>query len=135
MISSTLSLDLRHVAGAFPLNVLMTWGMRTNGRTAQSNYEADDLFWALASVTARGAGTAWVRADAADPFLNDPANGHVAGQVTGTGYTTEIRPPWSVFEDFFGGSLVPEITHDTGYPLFFCPRINNTCLSNYRHML
>ena len=85
----------------------------------QSSYEADDHFWAFASITARGAGTAWVRADAADPFLNDPANGHVAGQVTATGYTAEIRLPWSVFEPFFGGPLVPKDGTVIGFDITF----------------
>ena len=74
-----------------------------------STYEADDHYWIFAPVTTAGSSGAWSQSlnAAVDPELGEPGNGHVAGQKTGSGYSAEIRLPWSVFEPFFGAALAP----------------------------
>ncbi|HIE27098.1 TPA: hypothetical protein EYP66_07410 [Candidatus Poribacteria bacterium] len=59
------------------------------------------------------------KADAEHPILNDPANGHVAGKQTGIGYNAEVRLPWSIFEPFYGGTLVPEDGMVFGFDITF----------------
>ena len=75
-----------------------------------STYEADDHYWIFAPLTTSGDSAAWAQSlsAASDPELGNPANGHVAGQKSGSGYMAEIRLPWSVFEPFFGGTLTPK---------------------------
>lgn len=75
-----------------------------------STYEADDHYWIFAPLTTSGDSAAWSQSlsAASDPELGNPANGHVAGQKSGSGYMAEIRLPWSVFEPFFGGTLTPK---------------------------
>jgi len=87
----------------------------------QSTYAGDDHYWIFAPLTGREAGTAWSSSLSArgDPILNDPANGHVIGVVSDTGYTVEIRLPWSVFEPFFGAPLVPEHGLTIGFDITF----------------
>ena len=74
-----------------------------------STYQADDHYWFFAPLTTSGASAAWSQSlsAASDPELGNPANGHVAGQKSGSGYSVEMRLPWSIFEPFFGGTLTP----------------------------
>lgn len=74
-----------------------------------STYEADDHYWIFGPVTTEGTSGAWSQSLSAglDPELGEAANGHVAGQKTGSGYAAEMRLPWSIFEPFFGAALEP----------------------------
>jgi hypothetical protein len=47
------------------------------------------------------------------------ANGHVAGKKTSIGYNAEVRLPWSVFEPFYGGALVPKDGLVMGFDITF----------------
>jgi len=87
---------------------------------AQSVFEADDVFWTTAPLTNRGAPAVFENPAAAEnPVLNDPANGHVAGKKTSIGYNAEVRLPWSVFEPFYGGPLVPTDGLVVGFDISF----------------
>ena len=86
-----------------------------------STYEADDHYWIVGPFTSGGSSAVWALSLSAglDPELGDPANGHVAAQETGTGYSAEVRFPWSVFEPFFGGPLVPADGMVVGFDITF----------------
>ena len=98
--------DTKHDA---PKTVFPKHKFETKKVASESTYQADDHYWIFAPLTGRGAGASWSQAlDAgADPILNNPANKHVAGRITNTGYTAEIRLPWTVFKPFSGGLLLP----------------------------
>jgi hypothetical protein len=91
----------------------------TGAAATQSTYQADDIFWAVAPLTTRGAPAVFEKATAAQPILNDPANGHAAAKVTSIGYNFELRLPWSIFESFYGEPLVPKDGMAFGFDVTF----------------
>ncbi|MFQ6042399.1 MAG: sugar-binding protein [Candidatus Poribacteria bacterium] len=91
----------------------------TGDAAGQSAYQADDIFWTVAPVTTRGYPGVYEKADAEQPILNDPANGHAAGKQTSIGYNAEVRLPWSIFEPFYGGALVPKDGMVFGFDITF----------------
>ena len=92
----------------------------TGAVAAQSAFEADDVFWTIAPLTNRGAPAVFENVEAAEsPVLNNPANGHIAGKKTSTGYNAEVRLPWSVFEPFYGSPLVPKDGLVVGFDISF----------------
>jgi hypothetical protein len=69
----------------------------------------DDVFYRLTPITSRGTPAVFEGAGlAANAILNNPANKHTAAKKTATGYTAEMRIPWSIFTPFYGGNLVPK---------------------------
>jgi hypothetical protein len=84
-----------------------------------STYEADDIYWIFGPLTSGGTSTAWSSDGSFNPDLGDPANGHVAAQETGNGYTAEARLPWSVFESPYGGPLTPTNGLVIGFDITF----------------
>ena len=68
-----------------------------------STYQADDNYWIFGPLTTADRSGAWTQAlgAALDPELGDPAKGHVVSQKTSSGYSIEMRLPWSIFEPFF----------------------------------
>lgn len=91
----------------------------TEAVAAVSVYEADDIYWAVAPLTTRGYPGVYEKADPEQPILNNPANGHVAGMITGIGYNAEIRLPWSILEPFYGEPLVPKDGMAFGFDITF----------------
>jgi len=80
----------------------------------------DDVFYIMTPITNRGTpavfeGTALT----ANAILNDPANKHAAAKKTATGYTAEIRIPWSIFTPFYGAPLIPKSGMVMGFDLSF----------------
>jgi len=81
----------------------------TGAVAAQSTNQPDDVFYIMTPITNRG--TPGVFEGAAlgqNLILNDPANKHAMAIKTNTGYSAEIRIPWSLLEPFYGGPLVPK---------------------------
>ncbi len=77
-------------------------------------------FFIVAPITARKAPAVFELAAAQqNPILNDPANGHAAAVKTSAGYNVEIRLPWSVFAQYYGGALVPQIGLIMGFDVTF----------------
>ena len=74
-----------------------------------SVYEADDNYWIFGPLTTEDRSGVWSQAlgAALDPELGDLAKGHVVSQKTSSGYSIEMRLPWSIFEPFFGEALTP----------------------------
>ena len=68
-----------------------------------SVYEADDNYWIFGPLTTEDRSGVWSQAlgAALDPELGDLAKGHVVSQEAGSGYSIEMRLPWSIFEPFF----------------------------------
>jgi len=87
--------------------------------SAESVYEADDFYLAVGPLTTRNYPATFLSATDEHPLLNDPANGHVAGMQTSIGYNAEIRLPWSIFEPYYGGPLVPENDMVLGFDFTF----------------
>lgn len=110
--------DTKHDA---PLKSFPPKKFDTAAVAAESVYQADDHYWIFTPLTTRGASAAFASSKnaGADPVLNDPANGHVAGKKTGTGYNAEVRLPWSIFDPFFGGPLVPKNGLVLGFDIIF----------------
>jgi hypothetical protein len=86
---------------------------------AASVYEADDFYLAFGPLTIRDYPVVFLSAADEHPLLNDPANGHAAGKQTSIGYNAEIRLPWSIFEPYYGGPLVPEDNMVLGFDFTF----------------
>lgn len=87
----------------------------------QSEYDVDDTYWVIAPLTDRDSdgvyeGAAWDASGGGDPELNDPAGGHMAAQITSTGYTAEVRIPWTVLQDY-NGDLFPEDGTEMGFDI------------------
>jgi len=69
----------------------------------------DDVFYYMTVITNRGTPVVWEgTALNANAILSDPANKHTAAKKTATGYTAEMRIPWSIFTPFYGANLVPK---------------------------
>ncbi|MBM3236665.1 hypothetical protein FJZ31_10270 [Candidatus Poribacteria bacterium] len=86
---------------------------------AASANQADDIFYAVAPLTTRGAPVVFEKAASVQPILSDPANGHAASKKTSIGYNAEIRLPWSIFEPFYGEPLIPKDGMAFGFDVTF----------------
>ncbi|MGQ9609007.1 MAG: hypothetical protein ACUVWN_06885 [bacterium] len=92
----------------------------TGAVAAQSTYQADDVFFIVAPITERKSPCVFEQTAAQQNLiLNDPANGHVAAIKTNVGYNVEIRLPWSVFEPYYGGALIPKEGMAMGFDVTF----------------
>lgn len=92
----------------------------TGAVAAQSTYQADDVFFIVAPITARKAPAVFEQVAAQqNPILNDPANRHAAAVKTSAGYNVEIRLPWSVFTPYYGGTLIPKVGLMMGFDVTF----------------
>ncbi len=69
---------------------------------SQSSYEADDTYWMIAAPTERIDGCVWDTSQNADFLLNYPLENIAQGEITDTGYTVEIRIPWTSIRMLMG---------------------------------
>ncbi len=76
---------------------------------AQSTYAADDTYWIFVPLNERVDGCVFDPSQNADAVLNDPLQNIVQGEITETGYTAEMRIPWSSIATFmFDEDFLPE---------------------------
>jgi hypothetical protein len=98
--------DTKHDA---PIKTFPAKQFDTGAVAAEVVNMPDDVFYIMTPITNRGTpavfeGTGLV----ANAILNDPANKYAAAKKTATGYTAEMRIPWSIFTPFYGANLVPK---------------------------
>ena len=80
----------------------------TGAVAAQSTNQPDDVFYVMTPITNRGTPGVFEGAGlTVNATLDDAANKHVAAVKTNAGFNVELRIPWSIFEPFYGGTLVP----------------------------
>jgi hypothetical protein len=80
----------------------------TGACVPQSLNMPDDVFYYTTVITNRGTPVVWDTAANAEVILSDPAKKHTAAKKTATGYTFEMRIPWSIFTPYYGAALVPK---------------------------
>jgi len=98
--------DTKHDA---PIKTFPPKQFDTGAVAAEVTNMPDDVFYIITPITNRGTPAVFEGAAlTVNAILDNAANKHVAAKKTTTGYTAEIRIPWSIFTPFYGATLVPK---------------------------